>query len=180
MCSTGLAANAADLFNYMAQPAGFDRNFYKKVRVDARKTLFHTGAMKKLFTLVLLVLVTVACTKEAASVRKTDAQEAAGAQANRFAVLIDVREASERAEHGVIPGAYWIADSKVQAGGSEWQEFKEKMLAENKSKELIFFCAKGGRAGKAAELMAKEGFKTANMGGFGEWKAAGLPTEKTP
>jgi rhodanese-related sulfurtransferase len=56
-----------------------------------------------------------------------------------------------------------------------WKPFLEK----NRDKELIIYCRSGGRSGRAAQLLAAEGYRTANAGGFSDWQAAGLPTRKT-
>ena len=52
------------------------------------------------------------------------------------------------------------------------------MLADAKGKELLLYCRSGNRSGQAAALLAKEGFKTLNAGGFSEWQTAKLPTRK--
>jgi rhodanese-related sulfurtransferase len=43
---------------------------------------------------------------------------------------------------------------------------------------IILYCRSGVRSGRAASTLAKGGFRTANAGGFGDWKAAGLPVRK--
>ncbi len=42
--------------------------------------------------------------------------------------------------------------------------------------QVIFYCAAGRRTGKAAAL----GDRVANMGGFSDGPAAGLPTQDKP
>jgi rhodanese-related sulfurtransferase len=86
------------------------------------------------------------------------------------ALLIDVREASEWSE-GVAKGAHLLAMSDLNGSRTHWKPFLEKAAG----KELMLYCAVGGRAGVAGKLLAAEGFKTVNAGGFGEWKAAGWP-----
>lgn len=100
--------------------------------------------------------------------------EAYGVLQNGFAVLVDVRE-SEEVKSGIATPAQWMPTSKIESQSVEWQEFVKKL---SKDKQVIFYCAKGGRAGRVAALLAKEGFKTANMGGYADWAQAGLPVRK--
>ena len=87
------------------------------------------------------------------------------------AVLIDVREPDEW-RSGVAAPAQLLPLSDLQGSRSKWAPF----LAANKDKELILYCASGIRSGRAALLLRKEGYKTANLGGFLRWRQAGLPT----
>ena len=90
------------------------------------------------------------------------------------AVLIDVREPEEWAETGVAEPAVLLALSDLRGERTTWKPFLEK----NRDKTLLLYCRSGGRSAKAAELLAKEGFKTANAGGFKAWSDAGLPVRK--
>lgn len=132
-------------------------------------------------SLAILMMVcgvfTSGCTKKSGddvAVREVSAMEAAGALRNGFAVLVDVREKDEIAD-GMAEPATWMPTSKAVEGSPEWEKFVSGLP---KDKEIIVYCAAGGRAGEVAEKLAKESFKVANMGGFKDWKAAGLPTKK--
>jgi rhodanese-related sulfurtransferase len=100
--------------------------------------------------------------------------EAAKRVADGKAVLIDVREPDEWAETGVAAPAALLPLSDLNGDRKQWKGFLEK----NSGKELILYCRTGHRAGVAAKLLAKEGFRTANAGGFRDWQAAGLPVRK--
>ena len=89
------------------------------------------------------------------------------------AVLVDVREPEEWAE-GVAEGARLLPLSDLKADRSEWK----KTLSGPREKELILYCRSGRRSAMAAEILAKEGFKVANAGGFESWEKAGLPVKK--
>lgn len=129
--------------------------------------------MKLSFFPTLMSLVFAgACTKSAPEVSAVSAQEAYGMLRNDFAVLVDVRTPEEIANTGLAQGAVSIPLSKIESNAPEWKEFVSNT---SKDKQVIFYCASGGRAGKAAETLSKEGFRTGNMGGFEEWKSAGLP-----
>ncbi len=84
------------------------------------------------------------------------------------ALLIDVREPSEW-ERGVAQGATLLPLSDLTGGRERWKPF----LAETADRELLLYCASGGRSGMAARLLAGEGFRAANAGGLGEWADAG-------
>jgi rhodanese-related sulfurtransferase len=101
--------------------------------------------------------------------------EAAKRVADGQAVLIDVREPDEWTETDVAAPAALLPLSDLNGDRKQWTEFLEK----NRAKELILYCRSGHRAGRAAKLLAGEGFRTANAGGFGDWQSAGLPVRKS-
>jgi rhodanese-related sulfurtransferase len=90
------------------------------------------------------------------------------------AVLIDVREADEWTETGVADPAVLLALTDLRGERTQWTAFLEK----NRDKTLLLYCRSGGRSGQAAVVLAKEGFKVANAGGFKAWETAGLPVRK--
>jgi len=101
--------------------------------------------------------------------------QAARLVADGKAVLIDVREPAEWLESGVAAPALLLPKSEFDAGRlGEWKDF----LAKVGDKEIIIYCRSGKRSGVVAEVLAKEGHKVANAGGFKDWQAAGLPTRK--
>lgn len=90
---------------------------------------------------------------------------------NGGAIVLDVRERNEL-KGGLISDAKWIPYSKIKSKSPKWKSFVKKL---DKNKKVLIYCASGGRAGKVATELAEHGFKTANMGGFREWKSEGLP-----
>ncbi|GAB5559768.1 MAG: hypothetical protein SynsKO_14150 [Synoicihabitans sp.] len=89
------------------------------------------------------------------------------------AILIDVREPDEWIP-GVAAPAYLLPLSDLRSDRKKWGH----VLKEAKGKQLLLYCRSGGRSGQAAAILAKEGFQTANVGGYGDWKSAKLPTRK--
>lgn len=87
--------------------------------------------------------------------------------------VIDVRTASEFAEQGHLPRAelvdYFREDFEAALG----------TLKIDRAKPCIVYCAIGGRARRAAEKMAKLGFKEILLpkGCFKAWKDAGKAVE---
>jgi len=96
-------------------------------------------------------------------------EESAELVTEKSALLIDVREANERAETGMAGPAIPIAMSELNRPDNR------ELLGRNREKELIFYSHSGGRSGDVARQLAQEGFRTANMGSFAAWQAAGLP-----
>jgi rhodanese-related sulfurtransferase len=123
---------------------------------------------------VLITVFVVSCTKTGASVAAITPREAMGEARNDFAVIVDVREEDE-VKGGMAENAVWIPTSKIKANDPQWTSFLEKT---SKDKKLVFYCAAGVRAGKIAAMAAEHGFRAANMGGYKDWVAAGLPTKK--
>jgi rhodanese-related sulfurtransferase len=101
-----------------------------------------------------------------ARIRNIDVETAA-AERDAGAVVVDVREADERREHGVIPGAIHIPLSDVE----------QSLDRLDRDGHIIFHCAGGGRSALAADLVQEQGFRNvANLeGGFAAWNAAGKP-----
>jgi rhodanese-related sulfurtransferase len=130
--------------------------------------------MKSSILVSLLFLVAGAvcsCAAEAPTITPTEAaQRVAGGKA----VLIDVREPKEWTETGVATPATLLPLSDLNGDRKQWKEFLEK----NRDKELILYCRTGNRSGRAAKLLAEEGYRTLNAGGFRDWQDAKLPTRK--
>ena len=126
--------------------------------------------------ILVLLLFFAVCTgcSFAADVPVIAPAEAAKRVADDKAVLIDVREPDEWSQTGVAAPAALLPLSDLKGDRKQWKGFLEK----NSGKELVLYCRSGHRAGSAAKLLAKEGFRTANAGGFSDWKAAGLPVRK--
>lgn len=133
--------------------------------------------MKSLKTVLIAIVLAslAACTSKqgGGEVRSVEAQEVNGMLRNDFAVLVDVREEDE-VKGGMAAPATWIPTSKIEADDPAWKDFVAKLP---KDKEIVFYCQKGGRAGKAAEKLAAQGYRVANMGSYENWTAAGLPTK---
>ncbi len=128
-----------------------------------------------MLTTVLSLLLLVSCLggKPVNSIAPLEAQ---GLLKNDFAVLVDVREESE-VKDGMVQGALWWPKSKIDAGAPEWKAFIEK---HPKDKELVLYCRSGNRSGQVGSVLAGQGYKVSNMGGFAAAKQAGLPVMMGP
>jgi rhodanese-related sulfurtransferase len=91
------------------------------------------------------------------------------------AVLIDVSEPEEFAK-GHPNGARNIPISKLEG---KLEGAKE--LPSNKTLPLVVVCPTGSRASRAVALLRKAGYEKAQVlaGGFGAWREANLPVEKS-
>ncbi len=117
----------------------------------------------------------IGCDKgTAGQVASVTPKEAEGMLRNEFAILLDVREADE-IKDGMATPAQWVPMTDIEANGPKWNAFISKL---SKDKQVIVYCAKGGRAGKVGRLLTEKGFRAGNMGGFRDWVKAGLPTKK--
>ncbi|MEK6248357.1 MAG: rhodanese-like domain-containing protein [Planctomycetales bacterium] len=92
-------------------------------------------------------------------------------------VFVDLRDGTEQAKSGIIPGA--IASSR---GFMEFHIDPESPVhkpAFNQDKTYIFYCASGGRSALAAKVAMDMGLKpVVNMtGGVAAWKKANGPLE---
>jgi rhodanese-related sulfurtransferase len=125
--------------------------------------------MKTLLIILLLVAAFIVVKRVMAG-PSIDPAEAAERVAAGTAVLIDVREPDEWSG-GVAEPALLSSMSDLRGPRAQWK----KVLAANKDKELIVYCASGARSGVVASMLRKEGFNVINAGGYNDWRAAGLP-----
>ncbi len=96
--------------------------------------------------------------------------EAAGAHARGELVLVDVRDARERAQ-ARVPGSVHIPLDQLS---ERWGELPE-------GRPLGFICASGARSAIAANKAAGNAASAANVdGGLAAWSRAGLPVETGP
>jgi molybdopterin/thiamine biosynthesis adenylyltransferase/rhodanese-related sulfurtransferase len=89
------------------------------------------------------------------------------------AVLVDVREAFERAT-GQAEGALGIAKSTLEA--------EPQAVLPNRDAEVLLICQSGGRSMRAAQTLQSFGYTTlaSVAGGTTRWIADGLPISKPP
>jgi rhodanese-related sulfurtransferase len=100
--------------------------------------------------------------------------EAAAAVEKGNAVLVDVREPAEWTR-GVAQVAALLPLSDLRGNREKWTPF----LEENRGRRILVYCQSGARSGLASSILKGEGFDTANVGAFSDWRAGGLPV-RTP
>ncbi|MCC6953136.1 MAG: rhodanese-like domain-containing protein [Deltaproteobacteria bacterium] len=85
------------------------------------------------------------------------------------AVVLDVRTPAEFAEGSLVSAA------NIPVGELET---KLSEVGSDKNREVIVYCQRGARAGKAKEVLERNGFtRVYNAGGFPELRDAGLKTK---
>ena len=109
-----------------------------------------------------------------AEVASVSSQDAAKLVAEGKAVLVDVREAPEWKASGVAAPATLLPKSDLDGEQKQWKPF----LEQNKGKQILLYCASGGRSKTVAAALAEKGLRTANVGGFRDWSRAGLPVRQ--
>lgn len=85
--------------------------------------------------------------------------------------LLDVREAGEIAASGTAKGGVHIPLSMVPLKANTQGPDHDKRL--DPAKPVAVFCAVGGRAGQAAQVLERLGYTAYNIGGFSDWVNAG-------
>jgi rhodanese-related sulfurtransferase len=97
------------------------------------------------------------------------------------AVLVDIRPAAQRASEGEIPAAL-IIERNVLEWRFDPQSDARLAAATAYDLQVIVFCSEGYTSSLAAAALQDLGLFRATdvIGGFKAWRAAGLPTIKTP
>ncbi len=91
-------------------------------------------------------------------------------------VFIDVRDSSEIMSTGTIKGALRIPRGFIEFAADDETDFHHKML--NKQSDIVLVCGAGGMAALSGKTLVDMGYESvSNVGGIGEWIAAGGPTE---
>jgi rhodanese-related sulfurtransferase len=104
-------------------------------------------------------------------------EEAAAEVERGDALLVDIRDSSERAESGSIEGAL-----HAQRGMLEFLADPESAYHRDEfepDRRIILHCASGGRSALAAATLQDMGYRrVAHMdGGLNAWKEAGKPVQ---
>lgn len=89
--------------------------------------------------------------------------------------LLDVRELAEVKASGMAKGAVHIPLSLVPLKADQRAPDRHPQL--DPAKPVAVYCAAGARAGRAAQVLSSLGYTAHNIGGFGDWCAAGGEVE---
>ena len=91
-------------------------------------------------------------------------------------VIIDVRDGKAIEDTGTIAGALRIPRGFIEFAADEATPHHNEALS--KDKEILLVCAAGGMAALTGRTLSEMGYENVyNIGGFGDWKDAGGPTE---
>jgi rhodanese-related sulfurtransferase len=94
-------------------------------------------------------------------------------------LLVDLREAEERAQHGSIPGAIHAPRGMLEFAADPTSAYYRPEF--DPDRRIILYCASGGRSALAADMLKVLGYdRVAHLkGGLRSWQEAGLPIEST-
>ena len=92
-------------------------------------------------------------------------------------LLVDLREAEERAEHGSIPGAIHAPRGMLEFSADPTSAYHRAEF--DPGRRIILYCASGGRSALAADMLRILGYTrvTHLEGGLKSWWEAELPIE---
>ena len=104
-------------------------------------------------------------------------EEAQAAIADESTLLVDIRDPRERWRDGTIPGAKNVTRGMLEFWADPESEYYKDYF--DFDRKIVVYCAGGLRSALAADTLKTLGFTDVGHveGGYGAWKAAGLPTE---
>lgn len=93
-------------------------------------------------------------------------------------LLVDLREANERADNGVIKGAVHAPRGMLEFYADPTSPYHRAEF--EPGRRIILHCASGGRSALAADALAKLGYTHVGHldGGLKAWKEQELPVER--
>lgn len=93
------------------------------------------------------------------------------------ALLLDIRDAPELEAKGRASGSHHIPRGMLEFRADPASPFHDPVMQFDRV--LVLHCASGGRAALAGKLLKDMGYSEVyNLGGFGDWQAAGAPVEE--
>lgn len=92
-------------------------------------------------------------------------------------LLVDIRDVRELEREGKVPGALHAPRGMLEFWVDPESPYHKPVFASGKT--FVFFCAAGWRSALATKTVQDMGLQPVKhiAGGFGAWKAAGLPVE---
>ena len=108
-----------------------------------------------------------------AHVAHLTAEEVAAALEDQDVLLVDLREANERVQHGVIAGAVHAPRGMLEFYADPTSAYFHPDF--DPARQTILYCASGGRAALAAETLTRLGYTRVSYlkGGLHAWVEAG-------
>ena len=109
-------------------------------------------------------------------VARVTAEEAHELITGRDALLLDVRDAPELAQHGRLRGAVNVSRGMLEFRADPDGSYHDPEF--RKDRPVVLYCASGGRSALAAKTLSEMGYSEVyNLGGFKEAAEAGFPVE---
>ena len=112
-----------------------------------------------------------------AEIEAISPDEAAALLDDEETVFIDLRDPREVEREGRMPGAQHCPRGMLEFWIDPESPYHKAFFSSGKS--FVFFCAGGWRSALATKTAQDMGLEPVRhiLGGFGAWKAAGLPVE---
>ncbi len=111
-----------------------------------------------------------------AVVPKISVEEGKAKHAAGNSVFVDVRDSGLVAQSGTIAGAERITRGMMEFTADPSTPFYNDKLTHDA--DIVLVCGAGGQAALAGKTLKDMGYKNvSNVGGFGDWKDGGGPTE---
>jgi rhodanese-related sulfurtransferase len=112
-----------------------------------------------------------------AAVPKIGPAEARDMIAKGNTLVVDIRDGTEVAASGKVPGAVHVSRGLLEFRADPEAPTHDKNFS--KDKTVLLYCASGGRAALAGKLLKDMGYgQVYNMGGFKDWADSGGAVEK--
>jgi rhodanese-related sulfurtransferase len=93
-------------------------------------------------------------------------------------LVVDVRDGTEVAASGKVPGALNVSRGLLEFKADPESPYYDKAFS--KDKTVVLYCASGGRSALAGKLLQDFGYKDVrNLGGFKDWVEGGGKVEKS-
>lgn len=93
------------------------------------------------------------------------------------ALVVDVRDALEVAQSGKVAGAVAVSRGLLEFRADPQSPAHDPAF--QRDRPVIVYCASGGRSALAGKTLRDMGYaRVCNLGGFGDWVAAGGAVER--
>ena len=92
-------------------------------------------------------------------------------------LIVDVRDAPELAQSGKVAGAVHVSRGMLEFRADPELPSHDKSF--DRSKNVIVYCASGGRSALAGKLLKDLGYANVyNLGAFKDWAESGGPIDR--
>ena len=112
-----------------------------------------------------------------AAVPRVTPQEAMKMADSGDALVVDIRDTPEVQSSGKVKGAVHVPRGMLEFRADPESPYHDPAF--ERGKQVILYCASGGRAALAGKTLQDLGYtKVYNMGGFKDWAEAGGAVDK--
>ena len=110
-------------------------------------------------------------------VPKVTAEEAHELISGRDALLVDVRDAPELEQLGMLKGAVNVSRGMLEFRADPYGSYHNPAF--RVERPVVLYCASGGRSALAGKTLREMGYaEVYNLGGFKQAADSGFPTER--